>query len=311
MATIQFPVDLMELDERDEFVTLESDPSVAPPFDSTPRRITDITGFISRGETSMIPPENLHEPFVFRARLDIQWDDTESVVCKAGYGKKCTDKLRKEALIYGRKLSGLQGTCVPQIYGYYTGYTAEDGRLSVLVMEDCGQPLPRSLNTLPRSVKKSILECLIKLHKAGVWHGDVDDEMNIVVRPSKNDTCEIRFVDFSNAQDNHTCGVNPEFLEDTTEPTFDRIRCKEIYQVWLESELWVDSYILFYDKVVPVEQMTTPENLLAVTNILNELEEHEDIRDWEARDAAEAEIDYYRERCEARKHWESTPLYAN
>ncbi|EIW74714.1 hypothetical protein CONPUDRAFT_170048 [Coniophora puteana RWD-64-598 SS2] len=310
MAILQFPVDPSRLGDNDEFIALNSDYSVAHPSDDTSRRIVEIIEFISRGDSSTIPPENLHEPFVLRARLDTPWDGKDTVICKAGYGKKATEKLRKEAQIYNGKLSGLQGICVPWIYGYYTGCTAEDGRLSVLVMEDCGQPLPRSFNKLPQRAKKLMLQCLINLHKAGVEHCGIDDRRNIAIRPSETNMCEIRLVDFGDADDDHICEVNREFLEDSTEPNFDRVGCEEIYQVCMESEIWDMDHVTFYDKAVPVDQLTSAENLLEVTNILNELKEHEDLRDWEARGAAQARIDDYRDWCQDRKCWESTPLFS-
>ncbi|EIW74712.1 hypothetical protein CONPUDRAFT_77976 [Coniophora puteana RWD-64-598 SS2] len=310
MSTLQFPVDLLQLGDDDEFVTLDSNASVMPPFDSTPRRIAEIIGFISSGGNSYkISPENLHKPFVLRARLDNQRDGEDSVICKAGYGKSCSEKLKKEAQIYSGKLSSLQGICVPRIYGYYTGWTIDEGRLSVLVMEDCGQPLPRLLDELPRRVKESIVECLMKLHQAGIEHGDIDDGRNVVICPSQTDGYEVRIVGFGEADDNHSCEVNPEFLENSTNPGFERVGCYEIFAACVESQLWDKDHISFYDIKVPVDQLTSVENLLAVTNILNELEEHEDLREWEARGAAEAKIDSYRRWCEAREYWESLPLF--
>ncbi|EIW74711.1 hypothetical protein CONPUDRAFT_77975 [Coniophora puteana RWD-64-598 SS2] len=306
MATLQFPLDLSKLGEDDEFASLDADSSVAPPLDSISRRIAHITQFISpRGASSNGPPENIHAPFVFRAKPDSQWDGKDSVICKAGYGRKCAEKLKKEARIYSGKLSSLQGICVPRLYGSYSGLT-EDGRLAVLVMEDCGEPLTRPLERLPRRAKKLMLECLVELHKAGIEHGGTRDRRNIVIRPSKTDVCELRFVGFGGANHSHACDASSEFLNDVTRPGLDRVDCKEIYQAYNESELWDKDHIVFYNKEVPTDQVTKAEDLWEVTGVLDELKEHGGLRDWEVRNAAREAFNNY---CDWRRDVEAS-VYA-
>ena len=75
--------------------------------------------------------------------------DNESVaVCKVAYGKNRVQLLKKEADIYHTKLAALQGNGVPSLYGCWIGQT-DKGLTAVLILQDCGEPLSRALNTYP------------------------------------------------------------------------------------------------------------------------------------------------------------------
>ena len=75
----------------------------------------------------------------------------EPVVCKVAYGAEAHMKLCEEARIY-RKLERLQGHIVPYIWGFFWN-RSEKYPVSVLVMEDGGEPLPRPLSEVPVSFR--------------------------------------------------------------------------------------------------------------------------------------------------------------
>ncbi len=69
-------------------------------------------------------------------------------ICKVAYGRRRAELLKKEADLYRDKLASLQGKWVPAIFGCYLGQTVE-AWTCILVMQDCGRPLPCPLYMLP------------------------------------------------------------------------------------------------------------------------------------------------------------------
>ena len=82
------------------------------------------------------------------AECDQNADNELIVVCKVAYGKNRVQLLKKEADIYHTKLAALQGNGVPSLYGCWIGQT-DKGPTAVLILQDCGEPLSRALNTYP------------------------------------------------------------------------------------------------------------------------------------------------------------------
>ncbi|KAJ2972942.1 hypothetical protein NUW54_g12163 [Trametes sanguinea] len=81
-------------------------------------------------------------------RRDCDRRSLRVAICKIDCGRQRANVLKDEADVYRDKLAHLQGKWVPKLYGCYLGETNE-GLTGILIMEDCGQPLPRPLCWLP------------------------------------------------------------------------------------------------------------------------------------------------------------------
>ncbi len=83
-------------------------------------------------------------------------DEKRDVVCKVAYGERQIDLLKKEADLYGTKLSHLQNQVVPWMYGCYVGTTV-DGRTGVLVLQYCGVSLSAELKYYAPDIRYSVV----------------------------------------------------------------------------------------------------------------------------------------------------------
>lgn len=77
---------------------------------------------------------------------------SRAVICKLAYGSRAVKLLTHEARLYHENLRALQGVCVPECYGYYTGETPE-GVTGCLLLQDCGKGLEYRFESLGRWAK--------------------------------------------------------------------------------------------------------------------------------------------------------------
>ncbi|KAF8332334.1 uncharacterized protein EI90DRAFT_848103 [Cantharellus anzutake] len=101
--------------------------------------------------------------------------------------------LAHEARIYASSSPGLrslQGSIVPLCIGYAVNERATS---ACLILEDAGDALPFPYKRLPLPERRTLYELQVKLHEAGVSHGDV--ARRNFVKSSKG----IRLIDFDRA----------------------------------------------------------------------------------------------------------------
>lgn len=225
--------------------------------------------------------------------------DERVVVCKAAYGARCIDELKKEADIYQR-LRALWGDVVPWLYGCYHGQTDSEGLTGVLVLEDCGTPMEHSLDCYSptcrcvhgqpvqnyyaiqvryHSTRVLVVNALRRIHQSGIKHCDIASR-NIIISKYNNGSIRIVFIDFG-ASEEHDCPYSGGKIElYSKEPLLDEFKCRELYDVYCEAEVWrkgmsydfspvyclpsqtLSAYVGWYGRRVPIEQASTPEELI-------------------------------------------------
>ncbi|KAI0683808.1 hypothetical protein C8T65DRAFT_702480 [Cerioporus squamosus] len=207
----------------------------------------------------------------FRANLHIvkesglSSDEKRDVVCKVAFGEHRIELLKKEADLYGTKLSHLQNQVVPWMYGCYVGSTV-DGRTGVLVLQYCSVPLSSWLKYYSRDIRFQAVNALLDIHKAGVQHNDFV-ERNLVVSKDVDGNLHVRVVDFGNACD-HTCQVQCDVIKlYDMEPRQVDFDCGELYNVCLEAEVWRDRSVYCFGRYIPVANATSAESLLSYAGI--------------------------------------------
>ncbi len=183
--------------------------------------------------------------------------DERVVVCKAAYGARCIDELKKEADIYQR-LRALWGDVVPWLYGCYHGQTDSEGLTGVLVLEDCGTPMEHSLDCYSptcrcvhgqpvqnyyaiqvryHSTRVLVVNALRRIHQSGIKHCDIASR-NIIISKYNNGSIRIVFIDFG-ASEEHDCPYSGGKIElYSKEPLLDEFKCRELYDVCCEAEVW-------------------------------------------------------------------------
>ncbi|KAH9922679.1 hypothetical protein B0H21DRAFT_765855 [Amylocystis lapponica] len=197
---------------------------------------------------------------VFRATLHRGNKRVADVVCKFTYGKRTLERLRHEAAIYRDQLKDLQGKIVPKLYGLYEGEMDDEELSGCLITQYCGKH-PNSMPFCGTSwqSKSSVLLALLKIHKAGVQHGDFFED-NVVYTPKGHP----RIVDFGGAEA-HTCDwtMQSVFHSQDPHPT-DFPACKELDNNWNELAVWTPRDIMYLHIVRPVEYAESAEKLASL-----------------------------------------------
>ncbi|KII85418.1 hypothetical protein PLICRDRAFT_94339 [Plicaturopsis crispa FD-325 SS-3] len=107
---------------------------------------------------------------VYRAAVYRASIDGQNVVLKVSVPNKRDsapfDKVEAEGKVYRGTLSGLQGTVVPRLYGFYRGSDARRRKICCLVMEDCGDPV-QFLDKLEDADKLQVMQHLAAVHAQG------------------------------------------------------------------------------------------------------------------------------------------------
>ncbi len=135
MSTLKFPrfpVEAAPPDYPEESLFLRQFHPTSASSDCkiTTHIITDIIEVLSYNDGGMRR--------VYRASIrDESTKQSTIVVCKIAMGRSYFNNLKREAEVYKRHLSKLQGTVVPQVFGFFTGHSF-DGKTCILVMQDCG-----------------------------------------------------------------------------------------------------------------------------------------------------------------------------
>ena len=84
-----------------------------------------------------------HRSTVYEATFD-----GKVVVMKFGFEKECRDSLKREAKLYRGRLRKLQGSVIPEFYGYYSGRLnrrlpeLREREMGCIVLENCGRHIP-------------------------------------------------------------------------------------------------------------------------------------------------------------------------
>ncbi|CAL1715114.1 unnamed protein product [Somion occarium] len=136
-----------------------------------------------------------------------------NAICKIAIDSEDQEILEREEDMYITHLDKFQGVVVPHFHGMFRGVTVRSFNrrqfpVSCMILEDVGHSLLGKFSDQPMVCKKNILEALLKLHSAGIVHGDFRIP-NVVIGESNN----IRIVDFDRAK-LHQCPSAHMTLDD-------------------------------------------------------------------------------------------------
>ncbi|KAK7052415.1 hypothetical protein R3P38DRAFT_3595205 [Favolaschia claudopus] len=110
---------------------------------------------------------------------------------KIAFGEEAIEEMRREAGFYQHELGSLQGTVVPNFFGFWTGQ-AQGQPMSCIMLEYCAGPTPHY--SLRQQLEWKATQAVYALHRAGVLHGDLVDGNRHHFIPMGHD---VRIVDFS------------------------------------------------------------------------------------------------------------------
>ncbi|KAJ7826124.1 hypothetical protein B0H14DRAFT_2596036 [Mycena olivaceomarginata] len=102
-------------------------------------------------------------------RLILLFVASRSLVAQTAHGPSATQRLVGEYNAY-TAMRTLQGTAIPTVMGMFT---TKDGKNTVLMMSHAGKAL-RTFSDLKPSEKLMLFHRLVRLHKAGVQHNDLE-----------------------------------------------------------------------------------------------------------------------------------------
>ncbi|KAF8058192.1 hypothetical protein FPV67DRAFT_1428381 [Lyophyllum atratum] len=130
------------------------------------------------------------------------------VVLKLALGLESLEDLKREADNYENALNKVQGTIVPQFYGFYEGRCASHSRWRVgcLVLEHCGKPVDGKFKDLSMDERLDILNVLARLHAHRMHHSDFS-ERNVVTQNG-----EYRLIDFTYLEKKHECFFDNKWM---------------------------------------------------------------------------------------------------
>lgn len=194
-------------------------------------------------------------------RGEIEFDGQPAlVVCKLIVSKEegiHHANLRHEVDLYQNQLKPLQGTVVPEFYGIFTGALLRSSKTSqeratCILLENCGEAISYCLEDLKEhqlifihcvnlyhidcDSSVAIKNAFHQLHEAGVVHGSIDYEGNILKADGPNGDTRIVLVDFAIASVHSPgkCCLGPKQLyEDFSLETRESIEwCPELFHLY-------------------------------------------------------------------------------
>ncbi|KAK7036582.1 hypothetical protein VNI00_011515 [Paramarasmius palmivorus] len=182
-----------------------------------------------------------------------------------------TEQAEAEAQHY-KEMKGLQGSVIPRFYGLFQGKTLFGDHVAGIILERFGEPVDKSLDDLDRKTKARILDCMDKIHKAGLAPDDIGPE-NVL-----SDGKDIRINDFTNTYP-HECRSTYDYLNAPEIVKQEELRpalmCWELYALASEIGFWTIPKVVINGFAYPTEGMPTdpeviqklnPEHFFAVYN---------------------------------------------
>ncbi|KAJ8502943.1 hypothetical protein ONZ45_g11300 [Pleurotus djamor] len=139
----------------------------------------------------------------------------------------------------------LQGRIIPVCFGLFQA-VAYGKLVSVLVLEDCGQPVQYETEKLSLGARKSIFLLLKCLHEFGYEHGDVSPG-NVLL----NDDGHVFLTDLEDIQ-RHECHAAPVVTIGDFAPSLEDFGCIELHRLARRLKFWVPSTVDFYGFDIPV-----------------------------------------------------------
>ncbi|KAK0481816.1 hypothetical protein IW261DRAFT_1607072 [Armillaria novae-zelandiae] len=155
---------------------------------------------------------------VFRASMGpYGGQPTTPVIIKVARTEQEFSLLQWEEKVYNQCLRGLQGTVVPKCYGLF-GTNDRGRKTGCLVLEHCA-----TANDIKHAdYCRKVMVAIIKIHQAGIIHGDVRRSSHILSTPDG-----VRIIDFSNAKI-HECPNAQPRLMDTRYAPESGTQCNEL-----------------------------------------------------------------------------------
>ncbi|KAH9923099.1 hypothetical protein B0H21DRAFT_701298, partial [Amylocystis lapponica] len=155
------------------------------------------------------------------------------VICKFAYSKRNLKRLRHEAAMYQGPLKKLQGICVPWFFGLFEGEMEDEELYGCLVTHYLRRISSVSPSlTYCSSYRYEVVKSLIRVHLAGVQHGDFN--VNNVVFSSRGMPF---IIDFDRAEE-HTCERTMMIHIHGVTPLRDEFACDELFDACKRLGLW-------------------------------------------------------------------------
>ncbi|KAH9923110.1 hypothetical protein B0H21DRAFT_160626 [Amylocystis lapponica] len=183
----------------------------------------------------------------YRSILYRNGERVAKVICKLAYSKRNLKRLRHEAAIYEGPLKKLQGICVPWFFGLFEGEMEDEELNGCLVTHYCGLQSAIPFYELPWDTKYEVVKSLIRVHLAGVQHGDFN--VNNVVFSSRGMPF---IIDFDRAEE-HKCERGMKINIHGVEPNREDFACDELFDACERLDLWTPRWISFLNIARPLE----------------------------------------------------------
>ncbi|CAL1715116.1 unnamed protein product [Somion occarium] len=190
-----------------------------------------------------------------------------NAICKIAIDSEDQEILEREEDMYITHLDKFQGVVVPHFHGMFRGVTVRSFNrrqfpVSCMILEDVGHSLLGKFSDQPMVCKKNILEALLKLHSAGIVHGDFRIP-NVVIGESNN----IRIVDFDRAK-LHQCPSAHMTLDDLgidgweVQPGV--VSCFEVLLACERMDIWIPATIRLHGTNFPVKNIRSYTDLARI-----------------------------------------------
>ncbi|KAJ8502939.1 hypothetical protein ONZ45_g11299 [Pleurotus djamor] len=128
----------------------------------------------------------------------------------------------------------------------FENYLALSHTVSVLVLEDCGEPVQYENEEMALDPRKSVFLLLKCLHEFGYEHGNVSPR-NVLV----NGDGHIFLIDLEDIQ-RHECHAAPIVTIGDFTPSLEEFGCIELHRLARHLDFWEPSTIDFYGFDIPV-----------------------------------------------------------
>ncbi|KAL4268512.1 hypothetical protein AB1N83_004105 [Pleurotus pulmonarius] len=170
------------------------------------------------------------------------------------------DEFRYEAQQYEVTLPLLQGLLIPMCYGLFQA-TMYNKLVSVLVLQDCGEPIDYRDEALSEAARFSVFRLAEYLHRCGYKHGDIAPR-NVLLDSSGG----LRLIDLEHLIP-HDCGRKMNLTVGDIQPSVMDFGCPELFDVALSLQLWHPRTVCFCGYDIPIHQFTpgNERNIVRVT----------------------------------------------